>query len=142
MKPVEELHQIIQMMILDSYGLVGNSDSIMECEILLRMMRYKAPSTEEYMNGLSAHTDKLMCTLLVEEEVSGLEIETRDGQWIKLSLSPSSLVFIVGDPLMVTCPGPSYSSSTTSTYILLSLWHCHGFCFSGMEQWKIACSES
>ncbi|TYI48399.1 hypothetical protein E1A91_D13G245800v1 [Gossypium mustelinum] len=54
----------------------------------------------EYESGLFAHTEKPVSTVICEDQVSGLEIEVKDGQWIKLSnLSPSSFVFVVGDPL-------------------------------------------
>ncbi|KAJ9183420.1 hypothetical protein P3X46_007274 [Hevea brasiliensis] len=86
MKPVEVLHQIIRMMILDSYSLGGKSDSIIECKTLLRMMRHRAHPKGECMNGLCpyllAHVHPS-----VEEEVSGLQVDTRDGQWIRLSVS-------------------------------------------------------
>ncbi|PPD80732.1 hypothetical protein GOBAR_DD22327 [Gossypium barbadense] len=38
------------------------------------------------------------CTIIYDDQVLGLEIEV-NGQWIKLSLSPSSFCFVVGDPL-------------------------------------------
>ncbi|KAI5354875.1 hypothetical protein L3X38_007770 [Prunus dulcis] len=63
-------------------------------------MKYSAPPSGEYMKGLQAHTDKQFSTILCDDQVSGLEFETKDGQWNKLSLSPSSFIFLVGDSLM------------------------------------------
>ncbi|MBA0574451.1 hypothetical protein Golob_001652 [Gossypium lobatum] len=62
-------------------------------------MKYMAPPPGEYERGLFAHTDKPVSTIICDDHVSGLEIEVNDGQWIKLSLSPSSFCFVVGDPL-------------------------------------------
>ncbi|TYH93316.1 hypothetical protein ES332_A13G245600v1 [Gossypium tomentosum] len=66
---------------------------------LVRFMKYMAPPPGEYERGLFAHTDKPVSTIICDDQVSGLEIEVNDGQWIKLSLSPSSFCFVVGDPL-------------------------------------------
>ncbi|BFG18788.1 hypothetical protein CerSpe_050620 [Prunus speciosa] len=105
MKKLDELKDMIHMMILDSYGLGEKSNSIVPCKMLLRVMKYSAPPSGEYMKGLQAHTDKLFSTILCDDQVSGLEFETKDGQWNKLSLSPSSFIFFVGDPLMAWSNG-------------------------------------
>ncbi|TYJ32070.1 hypothetical protein E1A91_A05G011700v1, partial [Gossypium mustelinum] len=42
-----------------------------------------APQSGEYTNVVSAHTDKLCSALLCEDGISGLEIETNDGDWVK-----------------------------------------------------------
>ncbi|MBA0752627.1 hypothetical protein Gogos_001440 [Gossypium gossypioides] len=96
---MEELNKLIWLMLTDSYGL--REDSLkMNYTTLVRMMKYLAPPPGEYERGLFAHTDKPVSTLICEDKISGLEIEVNDGQWIKLTnLSPSSFVFIVGDPL-------------------------------------------
>lgn len=101
-KLLDELEHILELMILDAYGLGEKKESIMECKSpLLRLMKYKAPPSGESMEGLMAHTDTGLGTILCEDQISGLEVETKDGQWIKLSPSPSSFVFFVGDCLMV-----------------------------------------
>ncbi|KAG2700031.1 hypothetical protein I3760_07G214400 [Carya illinoinensis] len=100
-KLLDELEHILELMILDAYGLGEKNKSIVECKItLLRLMKYKAPPSGESMEGFVAHTDKGLFTILCEDQISGLEVETKDGQWIKLSPSPSSFVCFVGDSLM------------------------------------------
>lgn len=101
MKSVEQLHEIIEMLIHDSYG-VEEEESRIKCKTLLRVMRYKSPPTGEASNGLYAHTDKFLSTLLCEDQVSALEVATKDGRWIKLIPSPRSFVYLVGDGLMVS----------------------------------------
>ncbi|MBA0844329.1 hypothetical protein Goarm_001430 [Gossypium armourianum] len=82
-------------MLIDSYGL-GDDSLKMNYTTLVRMMKYMAPPPGEYERGLFAHTDKPVSTLICEDQISGLEIEVNDGQWIKLTnLSPSSFVFVV-----------------------------------------------
>ncbi|KAB2027096.1 hypothetical protein ES319_D05G011600v1, partial [Gossypium barbadense] len=48
---------------------------------LRRVMKYSAPPSGEYTKVVSAHTDKLCSALLCEDGISGLEIETKDGEW-------------------------------------------------------------
>ncbi|MBA0873370.1 hypothetical protein Goshw_001200 [Gossypium schwendimanii] len=98
---MEELNKLIWLMIFESYGLGEKFESLMiNYKTLVRMMKYMAPPPGEYESGLFAHTEKPVSTVICEDQVSGLEIEVKDGQWIKLSnLSPSSFVFVVGDPL-------------------------------------------
>ncbi|KAK8262289.1 hypothetical protein V6Z12_D13G246800 [Gossypium hirsutum] len=80
-KQMEELNNIIWLMIIESYGLGEKWESLMmRYNMLLRMMKYMAPSL-------------------------GLEIEVKDDEWIKLSTSPNSFVFLVGDPLMAWSNG-------------------------------------
>ncbi|KAF5456674.1 hypothetical protein F2P56_026125 [Juglans regia] len=98
-KLLDELNNILELMILDSYGLGDKKESIVECKTLLRLMKYKAPPSGESMAGLRAHTDKGLFTILCEDQVSGLEVEKKDGQWFKLSPSPTSFIFFVGDLL-------------------------------------------
>ncbi|XP_050365268.1 probable 2-oxoglutarate-dependent dioxygenase AOP1 [Argentina anserina] len=109
-KKLDELKHMIEVMILDSYGLGDNSKSILTSATLLRIMKYSSPPLGEYMQGLHAHTDKALSTILCDDQVSGLEIETKDGKWVKLSFSPTSLVFIVGDLLMAWSNGRMHAA--------------------------------
>ncbi|KAG8495705.1 hypothetical protein CXB51_013585 [Gossypium anomalum] len=68
---------------------------------LRRVMEYSAPPSGEYTNVVSAHTDKLCSALLCEDGISGLEVETKDGEWVKLCMPPGTFAFIVGDLLNV-----------------------------------------
>ena len=102
MKQLEELSHTIGLMIIDSYGLGGKSaESFMTHYMLLRVMKYVPPPSGGNANALFPHTDKFSSVLLCEDQVAGLEIETKDGQWVKVLPSPGSFVFIVGDSLMV-----------------------------------------
>ncbi|MBA0752634.1 hypothetical protein Gogos_001443 [Gossypium gossypioides] len=96
---LEVLNKLILLMIIDSYGLAEDSLKI-NYTTSMRMMKYMTPPPGEYEIGLFAHTDKPVSTIICEDQILGLEIEVNDGQWIKLTnLSPSSFVFMVGDPL-------------------------------------------
>lgn len=109
-KQMDELNRMIGMSILDGYGLGEKLESIMGCNLLVRVMRYKAPPQGEYVKGLGAHTDKPLSALLCSDQVFGIEIETKGGQWIQLSPSPNSFIFFVGDPLMAWSNGRMHSA--------------------------------
>lgn len=108
-KRLEELNHIIECLILDSYGVkaekISPNSVIMECKTLLRVMKYRAPPESEDMIGLHPHVDKLKSTILCDDQIAALEVETKDGQWLKLSPSPHSYIFLVGDPLMAWSNG-------------------------------------
>ncbi|KAL6216929.1 hypothetical protein ACLB2K_010147 [Fragaria x ananassa] len=107
---LDELKEMIDLMIRDSYGLGENPDSIMPSKTKIRVQKYSAPPSGEYMNGLNAHTDKQWTAILCDNQVSGLEFETKDrSQWLKLYLPPTSFVFIVGDSLMAWSNGRMHS---------------------------------
>ncbi|GMJ15624.1 hypothetical protein like AT1G52800 [Hibiscus trionum] len=106
-KQMEELNSMIWLMIIDSYGLGKKWESVMiDYKMLLRMMKYKAPPPGwESGQGLHSHSDKPVSTIICDDLVSGLEIEVDDAQWIKLSSTPGSFFFVVGDPLMAWSNG-------------------------------------
>ena len=70
-------------------------------DYFLRVMKYKGPQTTEAKLGLMAHTDKNIITILDQYQVDGLEVQTKDGQWISVKPSPGSFVVFVGDSLCV-----------------------------------------
>ncbi|KAM5569268.1 putative 2-oxoglutarate-dependent dioxygenase AOP1 [Rosa sericea] len=109
MKQLDELKDMINLMILDSYGLGEKSNSTLQSKTLLRIMKYLAPPSKDYTQALRAHTDKGLGTILCDDQVSGLEVETKDGRWVKLSLSPRSFVFLVADSLMAWSNGRMHS---------------------------------
>ncbi|GMN45217.1 hypothetical protein TIFTF001_014407 [Ficus carica] len=70
-----------------------------------QVMKYKASPEGEYTSGLHPHINKLMSVILCDDQVAGLEVETKDGQWLNLALSPNFYIFVVGDPLMAWSNG-------------------------------------
>ncbi|XVF26674.1 hypothetical protein REPUB_Repub14bG0038100 [Reevesia pubescens] len=94
------LDQMIRRMVLESFGLDKYMDEHMNSvKYLLRAMKYRAPQTTDKNIGLNPHTDKSMVTLLYQNEVDGLEIQTKDGEWVDVKPSPGSFVLMIGDSL-------------------------------------------
>ncbi|XP_037495446.1 probable 2-oxoglutarate-dependent dioxygenase AOP1 isoform X3 [Jatropha curcas] len=97
---VLELDQMIRRMIVESFG-VGKylDDHMNSTYYILRLTKYKAPETTEKVTGLKAHTDKNIISILYQNQVEGLEIQTRNGYWIPIKFSPHSFLILIGESL-------------------------------------------
>ncbi|XP_050234707.1 probable 2-oxoglutarate-dependent dioxygenase AOP1 [Mercurialis annua] len=99
-KLVAELEQMVKRMVFEGYG-VQSYECLQEwTTYLFRMMKYRAAGKDEDDIGCDVHTDKSFITILHQNEVSGLEIKTKDGQWLCFEPSPSSFIVIAGDALL------------------------------------------
>ncbi|BBG99015.1 2-oxoglutarate and Fe(II)-dependent oxygenase superfamily protein [Prunus dulcis] len=107
---VSELDQIIRRMILESLGLEEYLDEhLNSTDYLLRVMKYKAPQTNETKLGLPAHTDKNIVTILYQNQVDGLEVQTKDGKWINVKPSSDSFIALIGESLHAWTNGRLHS---------------------------------
>ncbi|XP_062086868.1 probable 2-oxoglutarate-dependent dioxygenase AOP1 [Humulus lupulus] len=108
---LSELDQIIRRMILESLGVEKYLVEHMEStNYLLRVMKYKGPQTPETKLGLNAHTDKNIVTILNQNQVEGLEVQTKDGEWISVKPSSSdSFIVMIGDSLYAWANGRLHS---------------------------------
>ncbi|KAL5574618.1 hypothetical protein UlMin_016317 [Ulmus minor] len=107
---LSELDQIIRRMILESLGMEKYLDEHMEStNYLLRVMKYKGPQTSKTELGLNAHTDKNIVTILYQNQVVGLEVQTKGGEWITVKPSPDSFIVMIGDSLHAWANGRLHS---------------------------------
>ncbi|OWM82296.1 probable 2-oxoglutarate-dependent dioxygenase AOP1 [Punica granatum] len=111
-KQVSELERAVTRMLFDSYGLQENyyDSHVGSTNYMLRLMKYRAPDPEETDIGCDVHTDKSFFTILHQNEVNGLEIKTKGGDWVGFELSPSSFVVMAGDALMAWSNGRVHSA--------------------------------
>lgn len=102
-KIVEGLDRMVVRMIFDNFGVEKHYDShVAATKYLLRFLKYRAPAIKtQGDNAIPRHTDKTFLSILHQNSVNGLEIKTREGEWIGFSLTPSSFVVIAGDASMV-----------------------------------------
>ncbi|CAI0457701.1 unnamed protein product [Linum tenue] len=101
---VSEFNRTVRRMILESFGLEKYVDEHLgSTKYHLRVMKYEAVQPhDETELGLRVHTDKSFMTILCQNEVEGLELQTKKGEWIKFRpTSPSSFVVLIGDALHV-----------------------------------------
>jgi isopenicillin N synthase-like dioxygenase len=67
----------------------------------LRLLHYPAPSRgSDPQTGAGAHTDYGALTLLATDDVGGLEVRTRAGQWVEAPVVPGAFIVNIGDCLM------------------------------------------
>ncbi|EEF44712.1 probable 2-oxoglutarate-dependent dioxygenase AOP1 [Ricinus communis] len=101
-KLTAEIDQMVTRMIFESYGAEKYHDSYVEStNYLLRLLKNRLPKGDEPNLGFITHTDKSFTTILHQNHINGLEVDTKDGQKINIEFSPSSFVVIAGDALMV-----------------------------------------
>lgn len=110
-----KLDQMVTRMVFESYNVEKYYDPYIESTTyLLRVLRNSAPYDKNPNLGFVTHTDKSFTTILHQNQVNGLEMETREGEQININLSSPSLFMIVaGDALMVKL---GYKFRTTNVY--------------------------
>ncbi|KAH1258022.1 putative 2-oxoglutarate-dependent dioxygenase AOP1.2 [Glycine max] len=107
-KLLGELDHMAKRMVFESYGVdMQRCDSFIESnDYLLRCMMYRTPQTGEIDLGLQPHSD-LTITSIVHQlnNLNGLEIKLKDGEWKGIDASPSSFVVMAGDAFNVWSNG-------------------------------------
>ncbi|KAK7396204.1 hypothetical protein VNO78_17039 [Psophocarpus tetragonolobus] len=107
-KVLGELDHMAKRMVFDSYGVdMKQSNSLIESsDYLLRCMKYRTPEKDENDVGLQPHSD-LTITSIVHQlnNLNGLEIKLKDGEWKGVDASPSFVVFMAGDAFNVWSNG-------------------------------------
>lgn len=101
-KLVAEMDQMVTRMIFESYGVeIKHHDSfVMSTTYLLRLLKNRVPKEDESNLGFITHTDKSFTTILHQNHINALEVDTDDGQIINVDFSSSSsFVVIAGDAL-------------------------------------------
>ncbi|KAI3970349.1 hypothetical protein MKX01_023996 [Papaver californicum] len=102
---MKEFEGIIRKMIFENLGVKDYYDSnIKSTDYIFRAMKYKAPFSDQPTIGLPAHTDKNILTILYEN-IQGLEVLSKEGQWIQVVPKQGSFLVIVGESLMAWSNG-------------------------------------
>lgn len=100
---LSELEKMVMRMIFESYGVEKHYDSHVESiSYLIRVMKYRVPQKEEtHIGALEIHTDKGFISILHQNQVNGLEVKTKAGEWINVDFPRSSFIVMAGDALVV-----------------------------------------
>ncbi|CAH1425561.1 unnamed protein product [Lactuca virosa] len=111
MKLLSEIHNCVLRMVFDSYGVESkHCDRLTDSALYLsRFMKYRSPNEGEGAIGLPAHSDKSFLAILDDNDVKGLEVEMRNGDWIHHEPSPSTFVVVAGEPFMAWSNGRVYA---------------------------------
>ena len=100
-----ELCFLIHKMIIEGFGLPENYASdveMMNSSSNFRLIKYRVPPSDKRSEpSLVPHTDKNTLTILCQNDVQGLQVLTKQGNWIQLNIPRGAFVLIVGDLLKV-----------------------------------------
>ncbi|KAK3041616.1 hypothetical protein RJ639_001426 [Escallonia herrerae] len=92
---ITDLDQMVTRMVFDNFGVEKYHKSHVEASTyILRVIKYRDPQSSETNIGCGAHTDISFTTILHQNQVSGLQIKTKDGEWIDVAPS-TNCSFIV-----------------------------------------------
>ncbi|XP_056162118.1 2-oxoglutarate-dependent dioxygenase AOP2-like [Syzygium oleosum] len=97
---VLELDSLVRKLVLGSLGVDKYVGSLAKSvKYNYRLMRYAAPGTEESKKpGTVSHRDANLVTILHQNDVNGLEVQTKDGCWIEVApSSTSSFIVLAGE---------------------------------------------
>ncbi|KAJ0985625.1 hypothetical protein J5N97_003981 [Dioscorea zingiberensis] len=111
-KLLAELDQMVHRMVLESFGAEKHYEPHMKTnKLLLRLSEYPAQlqGDGEKKIGLVPHRDKNTLAIICQNQVDGLEMETKDGQWVLALPSSTSFIVIAGDTLRAWTNGRIYS---------------------------------
>ncbi|XP_072980202.1 probable 2-oxoglutarate-dependent dioxygenase AOP1 [Typha angustifolia] len=105
-KHLQELEQMIGRMVLQSMGLEKHYVSHIESlEYSVRLSQYGVPLDQETKIAMRPHLDPTMITIVCQHQVGGLEVQTKDGEWIHVQPSPNSFTVVVGEAFAVLTNG-------------------------------------
>ncbi|PKI46238.1 hypothetical protein CRG98_033365 [Punica granatum] len=93
-----ELDLLVKRLAFEALGVEKYLDSHIEhLTHSMTLSKYIAPNTMEDQIGMGIHTDKNFLTILQQNHVDGLEVQAKDGRWIRATPSPSTFIVIVGE---------------------------------------------
>ena len=102
-KKLRELDEIVKRMVFKSLDLDKYLvEQMKSTSYLLKLMKYRAPEPNEADIGLHTHTDTNIMTILHQDEIGGLEIQTKNDEWIRVKASPNSFVVVAGETFNVS----------------------------------------
>ncbi|KAH0720944.1 hypothetical protein KY289_006281 [Solanum tuberosum] len=102
-KPLVEFDEMMKRMVLESLGLQNYIDQFLDLtSFLLRLTKYNADEDEEIGNkpGIGDHTDGNFLTIISQNQVNGLQILKKNGEWIDVDISSNSFIVLAGDSFM------------------------------------------
>ncbi|CAL8153290.1 unnamed protein product [Prunus armeniaca] len=98
------LERTVEQLLFESYGIGKQYESVGSSNgHLLRFIRYTVPEDKDATVRFPSHTDINFTTIVVQHDVAGLEVRTKEGDWISVECKPSQVqfVFMAGDGLQV-----------------------------------------
>ncbi|MDB4837704.1 2OG-Fe(II) oxygenase [Marinomonas sp.] len=95
---------------------------------VLRMIHYPPRPTDEHDNGAGEHTDYGCVTLLLQDQIGGLQVRNRNNEWVDATPIENTLVVNIGD-LMQHWTNDEYVSTAHRVRASKSEIHRYSFPF-------------
>ncbi|KAK9265376.1 hypothetical protein L1049_003526 [Liquidambar formosana] len=114
-KMVELSKRIIEIVLRslgDDYERKFNESEFNNCHGYLRIVNYSPPEAveEKEVEGLGMHTDMSCITIVYQDEIGGLQMRSKEGEWMDIRPFESYLVVNIGDMMQAWSNGRLRSS--------------------------------
>ncbi|KAF9612994.1 hypothetical protein IFM89_004798 [Coptis chinensis] len=94
-----DLELLVLKMVMQSFGAEKYYNSYVESNnTIVRVNGYKAPHSNDLQMALAPHTDNSSLTVLCQES-QGLEVLSKEGEWLRVAPLPGAFVVFVGEAL-------------------------------------------
>lgn len=107
-KLLGELDHIAKRMVFESYGVdMKICESLIESSnYLIRCLKYRTREMDEKDLGLTPHSDLTIISVVHQlNNLNGLQIKLKNGEWTEVEASPSSFVVLAGDAFTIWSNG-------------------------------------
>lgn len=106
---LQELELILFKMLCDIYGVEQHYESLVEStQNLFRVMKYKLPLDSDSTVVLGSHTDKGSLTILCQDGVQGLEVLSKQNEWLEVGPLKGACIVFMGETLKAWSNGRLY----------------------------------
>ncbi|KAJ4835499.1 hypothetical protein Tsubulata_015494, partial [Turnera subulata] len=97
----KKIVKVLLMSLGDGYDRKFYESEFSNCSGYLRIVNYSPPEIfeEEEVEGLGMHTDMSCITIVYQDESGGLQMRSKDGEWLDIRPCENALVVNVGDLL-------------------------------------------
>ncbi|KAK4364583.1 hypothetical protein RND71_015941 [Anisodus tanguticus] len=109
-KRLVELDEMMKRMVLESLGVENYIDEFLKSsQYFLRFSHYEAAKGENTKNKLRPHTDGTFLAIIAQNQVNGLQLMKKDGEWMEVNIAPNSFIVMAGDCFMAWTNGRIHS---------------------------------
>ena len=103
--------EILLMSLGDGFDRKFYKAEFNECHGYLRIINYTPPGpSQKEVEGLGKHTDMTCLTILYPDDVSSLQVRSKEGKWLDVAPCQGGLVVNIGDMLEAWSNGKLRSS--------------------------------
>lgn len=136
------LTQLLEVIVAECLGLPLNFlqkfNDDRDCDLMVALHYFQA--TEFENTGNSEHQDGNLITILLQDEVGGLEVR-KDGEWIPVTPSEGTLIVNIGDIIQVNIHMDTFQFQYLSPFGLGKLGLLVIFRFSAMTNIRVPHTE-